>query len=124
MLQQAHIPGPYVLVGHSERRALFGETPALGRFLRDDDVKTGSANFTHLPINAPKCPFANHQRDGHGQRLVLEQLPRDALHEHAQLVPWLVARLVAAPGSELTIDVRGKPRRARVVRRPIYKREE
>jgi aminomethyltransferase len=30
----------------------------------------------------------------------------------------------AAPGTELTIDVRGKSRRARVVKRPIYKREE
>ncbi len=30
----------------------------------------------------------------------------------------------AAPDSALTIDVRGKPKRARVVKRPIYKREE
>jgi len=30
----------------------------------------------------------------------------------------------SAPEQELTIDVRGKPRRARVARRPIYKREE
>ena len=30
----------------------------------------------------------------------------------------------ATPDSALTIDVRGKPRRARVVKRPIYKREE
>jgi glycine cleavage system T protein (aminomethyltransferase) len=30
----------------------------------------------------------------------------------------------ATPDNELTIDVRGKPRRARVVKRPIYKREE
>jgi aminomethyltransferase len=30
----------------------------------------------------------------------------------------------AAPGSELTIDVRGKERRATVVPKPIYKREE
>jgi aminomethyltransferase len=30
----------------------------------------------------------------------------------------------AAPGTELTIDVRGKSRRARIVKRPIYKREE
>jgi aminomethyltransferase len=30
----------------------------------------------------------------------------------------------SAPGSELTIDVRGRPRRARVVTKPIYKREE
>ncbi|HXG75364.1 MAG TPA: glycine cleavage system aminomethyltransferase GcvT [Gaiellaceae bacterium] len=30
----------------------------------------------------------------------------------------------AAPGTELEIDVRGRPRRARVVRKPIYRREE
>ena len=29
--------------------------------------RLGSANFHQLPINAPKCPFANHQRDGHMQ---------------------------------------------------------
>ena len=29
----------------------------------------------------------------------------------------------AAPGTELTIDVRGKPRRAEVVKKPIYRRE-
>lgn len=26
--------------------------------------RLGSTNFTHLPINAPKCPFANFQQDG------------------------------------------------------------
>jgi aminomethyltransferase len=31
---------------------------------------------------------------------------------------------VAAPGTELSIDVRGRMRAARVVKRPIYKREE
>jgi aminomethyltransferase len=30
----------------------------------------------------------------------------------------------APPGTELTIDVRGRPRRARVVKKPIYKRED
>jgi aminomethyltransferase len=30
----------------------------------------------------------------------------------------------ADPGTELTIDLRGRPRRARVVKKPIYKREE
>lgn len=30
--------------------------------------RLGSPNFAQLPINAPKCPFANHQRDGHMQR--------------------------------------------------------
>jgi len=32
--------------------------------------RLGSANFHQLPINAPKCPFANHQRDGHMQMAV------------------------------------------------------
>src|SRR4051795_12872917 len=27
--------------------------------------RLGSPNFTDLPINAPKCPFANFQQDGH-----------------------------------------------------------
>ena len=35
-----------------------------------------------------------------------------------------VATEHAAPGTTLTIDVRGKPRRAEVVKKPIYKREE
>jgi aminomethyltransferase len=35
-----------------------------------------------------------------------------------------VAAAAALPESELMIDVRGKPRRARVVARPIYEREE
>jgi aminomethyltransferase len=30
----------------------------------------------------------------------------------------------ARPGTELTIDVRGRPRRAQVVKKPIYKRED
>jgi aminomethyltransferase len=31
---------------------------------------------------------------------------------------------LANPGQEITIDVRGKPRRAKIVQKPIYKREE
>jgi catalase len=27
--------------------------------------RLGSPNFTHIPINAPKCPFASFQQDGH-----------------------------------------------------------
>lgn len=27
--------------------------------------RLGSPNFTHLPINSPRCPFANFQQDGH-----------------------------------------------------------
>ncbi len=32
--------------------------------------RLGGTNFTQIPINAPKCPFANHQRDAHMQMQV------------------------------------------------------
>ena len=32
--------------------------------------RLGGANFQQIPINAPKCPFANHQRDAHMQTQV------------------------------------------------------
>jgi aminomethyltransferase len=35
-----------------------------------------------------------------------------------------VQAATAAPDSELTIDVRGRPRKARVVKKPIYKRDD
>ena len=32
----------------------------------DTQIKRlGSTNFTHIPVNAPKCPFHNFQQDGH-----------------------------------------------------------
>ena len=31
---------------------------------------------------------------------------------------------LAEPGTEITIDLRGRPRRAHIVRKPFYKREE
>ena len=35
-----------------------------------------------------------------------------------------VPTALAEPGTELTIDVRGRPRRGRLVKKPIYQREE
>ena len=49
----------------------FSDDPLLhGRnfsYLDTQLKRLGSANFTQIPINAPKCPFANMQRDGHMQ---------------------------------------------------------
>jgi catalase len=30
-------------------------------------IRLGGPNFHQIPVNAPKCPFANHQRDGYMQ---------------------------------------------------------
>jgi catalase len=52
----------------------FSEDPLLqGRLFSYLDTqlsRLGSPNFHQLPINAPKCPFANHQRDGQMQMAV------------------------------------------------------
>ena len=49
----------------------FSNDPLLqGRLLSYHDtqlLRLGSPNFHQIPINAPKCPFDNHQRDGHMQ---------------------------------------------------------
>ena len=51
----------------------FSEDPLLqGRLFSYLDTqlsRLGSPNFHELPINRPKCPFANLQRDGHMQML-------------------------------------------------------
>ncbi len=47
----------------------FSDDPLLqGRnfsYLDTQLKRLGGPNFTHIPINAPKCPFANFQQDGH-----------------------------------------------------------
>jgi catalase len=52
----------------------FSNDPLLqGRLFSYHDtqlIRLGGPNFHQLPINAPKCPFANQQRDGHMQMQV------------------------------------------------------
>jgi catalase len=49
----------------------FSNDPLLqGRLFSYQDTqlsRLGSPNFHQIPVNAPKCPFANHQRDGQMQ---------------------------------------------------------
>ncbi len=46
--------------------------------------RLGSPNFAQIPINAPKCPFANNQQDGHMQM----QVPKTrTLYEPQSLDP-------------------------------------
>jgi catalase len=53
--------------------------------------RLGGPNFHQIPINAPKCPFANHQRDGHMQmevpkgRVAYEPSSLDAASPRASL---------------------------------------
>jgi len=54
-------------------------------------LRLGGPNFHQLPINAPKCPFANQQRDGHMQM----QTPRGRVNYEPSTLDPTSAR--AAP---------------------------
>ena len=56
--------------------------------------RLGGPNFSQIPVNAPKCPFANFQRDGHMQM----QVPKGRVnYEPSSLQPGL-ARASQAHG--------------------------
>ncbi|MEO8445644.1 MAG: catalase [Gammaproteobacteria bacterium] len=88
----------------------FSDDPLLqGRlfsYLDTQLTRLGSPNFHQLPINAPKCPFANQQRDGHMQ---LTQPVGQVAYEPNTLSPdspreapahGFVSATVAATGSK------------------------
>jgi catalase len=66
----------------------FSNDPLLqGRLFSYHDTqlsRLGSPNFHQIPINAPKCPFANQQRDGHMQ---MEQPAGRVAYEPNSLSP-------------------------------------
>ena len=57
--------------------------------------RLGSPNFHQIPVNAPKCPFANHQRDGHMQ---MAQPVGRVAYEPNSLV-WQLASRNARPAA-------------------------
>jgi catalase len=63
--------------------------------------RLGSHNFHQIPINAPKCPFANHQRDGHMQ---MQPQKGRVAYEPSSLAPDSLRESAAGfrsfPGSE------------------------
>lgn len=58
--------------------------------------RLGSPNFTQIPINAPKCPFANLQRDGHMQM----QVPKGRVAYEPQSLDPSMPRETAVRGFE------------------------
>ena len=76
--------------------------------------RLGSPNFHQIPVNAPKCPFANQQRDGHMQmaqptgRVAYEpsSLGADTPREH----PAAGFRTVATFDATSSTDTKGRIR--------------
>jgi catalase len=73
--------------------------------------RLGSPNFHQLPINAPKCPFANHQRDG----MMQTQVPKGRVaYEPSSLNPHSpqadAARGFRSHASACLADTKGRLR--------------
>jgi catalase len=72
--------------------------------------RLGSPNFHQLPINAPKCPFANQQRDGHMQM----QVPKGRVsYEPSSLDPSSPRETQAGFRSATVVDADGTKGRVR-----------
>ena len=72
--------------------------------------RLGSSNFHQLPINAPKCPFANHQRDGHMQM----QQPKGRIsYEPNSLAPESPREVPASGFRSATVSEQGEKSRIR-----------
>ena len=74
--------------------------------------RLGSPNFTHLPINAPKCPFAHFQQDGH--MAMINPIGRVELR--AELVAGRRGRPARGPGDgfhSFPAEEQGEKRRLR-----------
>ncbi|WP_458068746.1 catalase [Rhodanobacter sp. BL-MT-08] len=72
--------------------------------------RLGSPNFHQLPINAPKCPFANQQRDGHMQM----QVPKGRVsYEPSSLDPTSPRETQAGFRSAAVTDSNGTKGRVR-----------
>ena len=81
--------------------------------------RLGSPNFHQMPINAPKCPFANQQRDGHMQ---MEQPKGRVAYEPSSLRAGLAARQSASAASARCAAEESGERgriRAETLRRPL-----
>ena len=81
--------------------------------------RLGRPNFHQLPVNAPKCPFANHQRDGHMQM----QVPKGRVnYEPSSLAGRLAARDAASGFRSVRAparSARARPHPLRDLRRPL-----
>jgi catalase len=85
---------------------------------RHATVTLGLPNFHQIPINAPKCPFANHQRDGHMQMEQPKVESRMSPTRCRKTPPrasgrWIPQRCRDGDGSE-------EPDSCRELRRPLH----
>lgn len=72
--------------------------------------RLGSANFHQIPVNSPKCPFSNQQRDGHMQ---MGQPKGRVAYEPNSLAPDLARESPGTGFRSMAIDEGGQRGRIR-----------
>jgi len=104
----------------------------LGRFCALDKEFSGAQELREIDARGPErklVPFVMDEKAVPRQGMAIEGGGEVTSGTHSPMLDrgvglGYVPAAAAAPGSELKIDVRGNERRAHVVKRPIYKREE
>ena len=97
-----------------------------------DKEFSGANELREIKVRGPKrklVPFVMEEKAVPRQGMTVEGVGEVTSGTHSPMLDCgiglaYVPASAAAPGTELSIDVRGRMRAARVVKRPIYKREE
>jgi aminomethyltransferase len=103
----------------------------LGRFCALDKEFSGAQELREIEARGPArklVPFVMDEKAVPRQGMAIEGGGEVTSGTHSPMLDQgvglgYVPAAAAAPGSELSIDVRGRQRRAHVVKRPIYRRE-
>ncbi|MBA2476905.1 MAG: glycine cleavage system aminomethyltransferase GcvT [Actinobacteria bacterium] len=120
----------YPLHGHDITPETDAIAAGLGWACALDTAFTGAAELRRIKAEGPDrrlAPFVLEERGVPREGMAIEGGGRVTSGTHSPMLDrgiglGYVAAEQAAPGSELSIDVRGRSRRARVVPKPIYKR--
>jgi aminomethyltransferase len=96
-----------------------------------DTEFTGVEALREIKASGPKrrlVPFVMEERAVPRQGMPIEGGGEVTSGTHSPMLDvgigmGYVPSAAASPGTELVVDVRGKPRRARVVKKPIYRKE-
>jgi aminomethyltransferase len=104
----------------------------LGFFCALDKEFTGAQELREIKARGPDrklVPFVMEEKAVPRQGMRIEGGGEVTSGTHSPMLDrgiglGYVPAAMAQPATELELDVRGKPRRGRVVKRPIYKREE
>ena len=104
----------------------------LGWCCRLEKEFTGSPELRRIKADGPErklVPFVMEEKAVPRQGMAIEGGGEVTSGTHSPMLDrgiglGYLPTANAAPGREITIDVRGRPRRGRIVSRPIYRREE